>query len=429
MRIASLTLAAAVIAVTAASAQDGPVVVRGTTVFDGKGGILRNTAIVVSDGRIARIDPAAQGTTYDLAGLTIMPGWIETHAHIASHFDRDTGRIHSDAGSRETIDQAMLYTMENAYRILLSGFTTVQSPGAEIDKNLRDWIADGRVPGPRILTSLRSIREDSGTPDEIRAEVRRLVADGADFIKLFATKSIREGGAQSMSDAQIQAACGEARVLGKRTLVHAQGPEGAKAAVLAGCTTIEHGNRLTDEVLDLMVKHGTYFDSNNHLLLHNYLENKDKYFGVGNYNEEGFRYMAQGLPVGNDTFKRALAKGVKIVQGTDAVAGAHGRLFEEMIYRVRDGGQRPMDAIVAATSMAAESLNMGTQIGTIAPGMQADIIALDGNPLDDITALRRVVFVMKGGKIYKKRATGGETLRPRNPLTPGAAFLDPSRNA
>jgi imidazolonepropionase-like amidohydrolase len=204
-----------------------------------------------------------------------------------------------------------------------------------------------------------------------------------------------------MTDAQIQATCGEAKALGKRTLVHAQGPEGAKAAILAGCTTIEHGNRLTDEVLDLMVKRGVYFDSNNHLLLHNYLENKEKFFGVGNYNEEGFRYMAQGLPVGNETFKRALARGVKIVQGTDAVAGAHGRLFEEMIYRVRDGGQKPMDAIVAATSTAAESLNMSGEIGRIAPGLQADIIATDGNPLDDITALRRVVFVMKGGKVYK----------------------------
>ncbi len=402
MKITSLVLATAVMAATAAFAQDGPSVIKAATIFDGKGGILRNTAIVVNDGRIVRLDPSAQGTVYDLTGLTIMPGWIETHAHIASHFDRDTGRIHNEVDSRaETLDQAMLYTMENAYRILMSGFTTVQSPGAEIDKNLRDWINDGRVPGPRILTSLRSIREDSGTPDQIRAEVRKLVAEGADFIKLFATKSIREGGAQSMSDAQIEAACGEAKALGKRTLVHAQGPEGAKAAILAGCTTIEHGNRLTDEVLDLMVKRGVYFDSNNHLLLHNYLENKEKYFGVGNYNEEGFRYMAQGLPIGNDTFKRALAKGVKIVQGTDAVAGAHGRLFEEMIYRVRDGGQKPMDAIVSATSMAAESLNMADRIGTIAPGMQADIIALDGNPVDDITALRRVVFVMKGGKIYK----------------------------
>jgi imidazolonepropionase-like amidohydrolase len=109
------------------------VVIKAATVFDGTGKILRNTAIVVNNGKIARIDPAAQGTTYDLTGLTVMPGWIETHAHIASHFDRATGRIHNDAESRgETLDQALLYAMENAYKILMSGFTTVQSPGAAI---------------------------------------------------------------------------------------------------------------------------------------------------------------------------------------------------------------------------------------------------------------------------------------------------------
>jgi imidazolonepropionase-like amidohydrolase len=187
--------------------------------------------------------------------------------------------------------------------------------------------------------------------------------------------------------------------------VHAQGPEGAKAAVLAGCTAIEHGNRLTDEVLDLMVQRGTYFDSNNHLLIHNYLENKAKYLGIGNFTEQGFAYMEKGLPIGNETFKRAVAKKVKIIFGTDAGAGAHGRNYEELVYRVRDGGQKPMDALISATSLAAESLRMQGTVGSIAPGMEADIIATDGNPLDDITAVRRVVFVMKGGKVYKNEGT------------------------
>jgi imidazolonepropionase-like amidohydrolase len=221
------------------------------------------------------------------------------------------------------------------------------------------------------------------------------------LIKIFATKSIREGGVQTLSDAQIQAGCSEAKELGKRTLVHAQGPEGAKAAVLAGCTTIEHGNRLTDEVLDLMVKNGTYFDPNFGLLLHNYIENKSHYLGIGNFDEAGFDYMEKGIPIGIDTFKRALAKKVKIVFGTDGGAGAHGRNFEEFIYRVRDGGQPPMAALVAAQYTAAESLRMQDQIGSIAPGMQADIIATAGNPLEDITSVRRVVFVMKRGKVMK----------------------------
>jgi imidazolonepropionase-like amidohydrolase len=338
-----------------------------------------------------------------LGDLTLMPGWIDTHAHIASHFDRDTGRAHSAETKGETPQQAMLYAAENAYKILMSGFTTVQSPGAQLDKDLRDWIADGRLPGPRILTSLRSITENTGTPDQVRAFVRNVVADGADFVKIFATGSIREGGRQTMTDEQIRAACDEARSLGKRTLVHAQGPEGAKAAVLAGCTAIEHGNRLTDEVLDLMVARGTYFDSNNHLLIHNYLEYRDRYFGVGNFNEAGFAYMEKGLAPGNDSFKRALAKKVKMVFGTDATAGALGRQYEELIYRVRDGGQDPMDAIVTATSKSAESLGLAGTIGSIAPGMEADLIATDGNPAQDIAAVRRVVFVMKGGRVYRAR--------------------------
>jgi imidazolonepropionase-like amidohydrolase len=283
----------------------------------------------------------------------------------------------------------------------MAGFTTVQSIGSPLDVDMRAAIARGIMPGPRLLTSIRPVDEHTGTPEQIRAFVRKAVADGADFVKIFATKSIREGGAQTMTDAQIQAACGEAKALGKRTLVHAQGPEGAKASVLAGCTAIEHGNRLTDEVLDLMVKNGTYLDSNNHLLLHNYIDNKPHYLGLGNYNEEGFRYLEKGLPVGNDTFKRAVKKKVKMVFGTDAMPGALGREYEELIYRVKDGGQDSMDAITTITSKSAESMGLGNTIGTIAPGMEADIIATAGNPVTDITAVRQTVFVMKGGMVYK----------------------------
>src|SRR5262245_12427317 len=391
-------------AIVAVQSQTRPVVVRASIVLDGKGGILRDVALVIEGSRIVRIDSKAVQATHDLRGLTVMPGWIDTHTHIASHFDRETDRVHSDAVN-ETPQQAMLYAMENAHKTLLAGFTTIQSPGAELDKDLRDWIAEGRIPGPRILTSLRSVIDRTGDPAQIRAFVRKAVADGADFVKIFATASIREGGAQTMTDDQIRAACDEARAMGKRSIVHAQGPEGAKAAVLAGCTSIEHGNRLTDEVLDLMVQRGTYFDSNNHLLLHNYIENKDRYLGSGDFTEQGFAFMEKGLPIGNDTFKRALAKNVKMTFGTDGGAGAHGRNYEELVYRVRDGGQPPMAAIVSATSLSAESLRMQDQIGSIAPGMEADIIATVGNPLDDITSVRRVVFVMKSGQVYKNEGT------------------------
>jgi imidazolonepropionase-like amidohydrolase len=396
-----LTCTTILLAATGVLSAQETITIKAARVLDGRGATLTNAAVVVQGSKIVGIERNPTRVTYDLGDMTLMPGWIDTHVHIASHFDRDTGRMHSAQSKPETREEATMYLVENAYNVLMSGFTTVQSPGAEIDKYLREWTSDGSVPGPRVLTSLRSVNERTGTPEQIRAFVRKVVADGADFVKVFATKSIREGGAQTMTDEQLQAACGEAKTLGKRAIVHAQGPEGAKASVLAGCTAIEHGNRLTDEVLDLMVAHGTYFDSNNHLLLHNYIDNKPHYLGIGNYNDEGFVYLEKGLAIGNDTFKRALKKHVKMVFGTDGMPGAIGREYEELIYRVNDGGQAPMDAIVSATSASAESIGLGAMIGAIVSGMEADIIATAGNPLEDIAAVRNVAFVMKGGKVYK----------------------------
>ena len=153
-----------------------------------------------------------------------------------------------------------------------------------------------------------------------------------------------------------------------------------------------------------MAAHGTWFDPQLGLVIHNYLENKAKILGVDGYTEEGFAKMQEVLPVIAEMFMHALATPkLKIVFGTDAVAGAHGRNAEEFIDRVH-AGQQPMDALVAAHSRAAESLRMQSDIGAIAPGMQADIIALDGDPLQDITAVRRVLFVMKGGVVYKNLA-------------------------
>jgi len=401
MNAAALALCALLLAASPLSAQNAPIVIKARTVLDGKGATLSNVAIVVQGSKILRIEPAKVDATYDLTTQTVLPGLIDTHTHIVDHFNRSNGRLHT-AADPETLEQTTLYAYENAYKTLMAGFTTIQSPGNPVDKDIRDWITDGRMPGPRILTSIHQIFDNTGTPAQIRALVDKWITEeGADFVKIFASGSIREGGLKTMSDAQIQAACDEATRLGKRTIVHAQGPDSAKAAILAGCPTIEHGNRLSDEDIALMVQHGTYFDSNNHLMIHNYMENKAHFLGIGNYTEEGFKYMERGLVSGNDSFKRALAAKVKMVFGTDATAGAHGRNAEELIYRVKDGGQQPMDAIVTATSRSAESLRLGSQIGTIAPGMEADIIAVDGNPLQDITAVRRVTFVMKGGKVFK----------------------------
>jgi imidazolonepropionase-like amidohydrolase len=393
------------------ASQERPIVLRAATVLDGKGQILRNTIIVVEGGKIARIGGEVPGgaITYDLTSLTVTPGWIDTHAHIFWHFDN--GRL---AGKDEPPVRATLHAADNAIATLNAGFTTIQSPGSPEDRDLREAIARGIIPGPRILTSLEPLDEKSGPPERLRELVRERKQQGADFIKLFASKSIREGGTQTMTDEQLQAACGEAKSLGLRTIVHAHSAESAKAATLAGCTAIEHGAYVTDDVFALMAQRGTYYDPNIGLVLQNYLENKEKYLGIGNYNEQGFAFMEKGIAIVLDTFKKALKhKDLKIVYGTDAVAGAHGRNYEEFIVRVRDGGQDPMAAIMSATSISAESLGLKDKIGAIAPGMDADIIAMDGDPLRDPTAARRVVFVMKGGKVYENLAPGAKARSPQ----------------
>jgi imidazolonepropionase-like amidohydrolase len=169
---------------------------------------------------------------------------------------------------------------------------------------------------------------------------------------------------------------------------------------LAGCTGIEHGAFLDDATLELMHDRGIFFDPN-FLVFHNYLDNKPKYLGISNYTEAGFTSMVKVLPELGNALRRARAHQVKVVLGTDANAGAHGRNYEEFIYRVKEGGDKPMDAILSGTSVAAESLGLGGRIGRVAPGFEADLVAVEGNPLDDITAVRRVTFVMKGGRVVR----------------------------
>jgi len=223
------------------------------------------------------------------------------------------------------------------------------------------------------------------------------------LIKIFASKNFRDGGAQTLSDEQIMAACGEAKAQGLRTLVHVYSSHAIMTVSQAGCTSVEHGTLISDEALQFLAAHGTYFDPNIGVVAQNYVLNKAKFIGVSGFTEESLKGTETRLiPASLEMFKRALAtKGLKIVFGTDAVAGAHGRNVEELIYRVEKGGQTPQAAIVSGTSLSAESMSMGDKIGSLAPGMEADIIAVAGDPLADITALRRVVFVMRAGKVYK----------------------------
>lgn len=383
---------------TAAQSPPGDVItVRAARVLDGKGGALENATVEIANGKIVRVDQRTGPVTYDLGAATLLPGMMDVHVHIGWHFGKD-GRAQNDG---ETPAEMALYAAENAWVTLVNGFTTVQSAGALSDKELRDAINRGVLPGPRILTSLGSMSDRTGEPEQLRAYVHTQKAAGADFIKIFASRSIRDGGAQTMTDAQLAAACGEAKAQGLRTLVHAHSAEAVLAVAKAGCDQVEHGAFVSDEGLKLMAERGMYFDPNIGLVLQNYIENKHRFLGIGNYDEEGFAFMEKAVPTNYAMFKRALAAKVKMPMGTDAVSGGHGQNAREIITRVKEGGQSPMDGIISATSLAAESMGLASEVGALTPGLQADLVAVDGNPLEDIAVLRQVRFVMKGGRVYR----------------------------
>ena len=377
------------------------IVIAASTILDGRGHTLHNTRIVVHGSQIVAIDPSAAPVDYDLRGLTVLPGWIDAHVHITWSFGKD-GKNAGPAGGNSPDDS--YNAASNAWLTLMAGFTTVQSVGSPADIPLRDAIAQGLLPGPRLLTSAEPLQgrgEQTGTPAEIRAFIRKQKDTGADLIKIFASQSIRQGGGMTLSPEQLNAACDEARLQNLRTLVHAY-KEAVRAAILAGCTEIEHGTMATDDDLKLMAQKGVFLDPQAGLVIENYQLNKEKYLGTPGYTEEGFAAMDRVLSLNHELVRRAVGvAGLKIVFGTDAVAGAHGRNAEEFIDRVRDGGQDPMEALVSANSIGAEAMRLSDQVGSIAPHLQADIIALDGDPLTDITAVRRVVFVMKSGLVYK----------------------------
>ena len=383
--------------------QDKRIVIAASTVLDGKGQVLHNTRIVVEGSKIVAIDPKAGPVDYDLRGLTVLPGWIDAHVHITWSF----GKNGKNAGGG-TPQEAAYAAASNAWVTLMAGFTTVQSVGDPSDVPLREAIAKGTLPGPRILTAVDPLMgrgEQTGTPDEIRAYVRKQKEAGADLIKIFAAGGPSRP-AMTLSQEQLNAACDEAKKLGLRTLVHAY-KDAVRAATLAGCTQIEHGVLATEDDLKLMAAKSTYLDPQAGLVWENYLLNKEKFVGTPGYptSLEGFAGMEKLIPMYHEFIQRALRiAGLKIVFGTDALAGSHGRNAEEFIDRVRDCGVDPMTAMISANSLNAEAMGMADQIGSIAPGLQADIIALDGDPLKDITAVRRVVFVMKGGVVYKNTA-------------------------
>ena len=397
---AAITLLIILVACNASSpAQTKRIVIAASTLFDGKGNVHRDTRIVVEGSKIVALDPNAGPIDYDLRGLTVLPGWIDSHVHITWSFDKNG----KNGGAGETTPYATLQAAANAWSTLMAGFTTVQSIGDANDIPLRDAINNNSLPGPRILTSAEPLigqGEKSGSPDEIRAFVRKQKAAGADVIKIMASFSVRRP-EMSLSQEQLSAACDEAKKQGLRALVHAY-KDAVRAASLAGCAQIEHGTFATNEDLKFLAQRGTWLDPQAGLVFENYLDNKEKFAGTPGFPETVFPMIKDLLPIYRDFMKQSTkVNGLKIVFGSDALAGSHGRNAEEFVIRVRDAGVDPMVAMVSANSLGAEALNLAGQIGSIAPGLQADIIAIDGDPLKDITAVRRVLFVMKSGVVYK----------------------------
>lgn len=378
---------------------DSLTVIHAGTMLDGRGGRLNNVWVVVRGRRIERVSTKpvtlSGATRIELGAATLLPGMIDAHTHPGWYVDKQGKRNSPRSGDTPT--EAALARAGNLYATLMAGFTTIQSIGGPEDSELRDAISRGRIPGPRLLTSLAPINSTRPSPDSMRVLVRGLKAQGADLIKLFASSGLGAGGAQTLSNEQIAAICGEAKSLGLRTLVHAISAASVRAAVLGGCTQIEHGIFVTDAELTLMAEHGTIFDPQLCLVFQNYIDHPDAY----SFTDSTLAPLKAAIPTASAMYTRALrVPRLKIVFGTDAVALAHGRNADELLCRVKSG-QSPMAAIISATSVGAEALGLGDRIGSIVPGYEADLIAVDGDPSRDIGATRRVTFVMRGGVRYR----------------------------
>jgi imidazolonepropionase-like amidohydrolase len=406
----TLSIAAAGIALAApsiASAQNSSLAPAGSSavtihaarMIDGRGKETANVLVTVRDGRIVAVAPAGASVkaTYELGDATLLPGLIDAHVHPGWYINRK-GALH-DGRDGDTPTESALARAGNLYATLMAGFTTIQSVGGIEDLDLRDAVARWQIPGPRILTSVAQLSNKNPSPDSLRALVRSLKARGADVIKLFASAGLGAGGAQTLSDEQLAAICGEAKAQGLRSVVHAISAGSVRAATLAGCTEIEHGTFATQAELTLMAEHATIFDPQVCLVFQNYIDHRDVYARSG-FADSSFIALANAIPTATAMFRKAIATpGLKIIFGTDAVALAHGHNADELLCRVK-AGQRPMDAITSATSATAVALGLGDKIGSIAPGYDADLIAVRGDPSQDIAAIAKVTFVMRGGVVF-----------------------------
>ena len=424
----SLPLAAFVILAAwgpSSTAQESntPILVKAGRLIDGRGGPPISPAMVhIAGDRIVSVGAAlpvpAGARVIDLGNATLLPGLIDLHTHLTDKYG-----IHwEEALVKTTPAEAALWGARNARVTLEAGFTTCREMGPTwpyTDVALRNAINDGAIPGPRLLVSGNYVSSTGGAgdarqfsiyvdvpmvrnladgPDEVVKAVRTNFKNGADFIKILATGAVLskgiEPGSQQYSDEEIGAAVTEANRWGRQVAAHAHGTGGVKAAIRAGVRTIDHGTMLDDEAIELLKKSAgrTYFVPT--LLTGEYIENSQS--TPESEKERSRKILESEIR----SFKAALAASLPIGLGTDSGVIPHGKNAGELRIRVQLG-ESPMSAIVSATKVNAEILGWQDRVGTVETSKFADLIAVKGDPLKDITELERVGFVMRGGTVVK----------------------------